>query len=129
MLRKREVHGCLPPMFLALHMCFQTNFPFTILCDSFGWILLNSKFIYVIGTIPTYLGKWAEKVNFGNIVAEIQQKYEREREKVGERECMNFRNVITEIPAARSACPSVCALCLKWDVLKKKPIVAVSLPK
>ena len=68
-------------------------------------------------------------MNFGNIVAEIQQKYEREREKVGERECMNFRNVITEIPVAQSACPSVCALCLKWDVLKKKPIVAVSLPK
>ena len=42
----------------------------------------------------------------------------REKEKkVGERECMNFGNVITEIPAARLACPSVCAMCLKWDVL------------
>ena len=29
-------------------------------------------------------------MNFGNTVAEIQQKYEREKEKVGERECMNF---------------------------------------
>ena len=38
-------------------------------------------------------------MNFGNTVAEIQQKYEREKEKVGERECMNFGNVITEIPA------------------------------
>ena len=45
----------------------------------------------------------------------------REKEKkVGERECMNFGNVITEIPAARSACPSVFAVCSKWDVLKKK---------
>ena len=45
----------------------------------------------------------------------------REKEKkVGGRECMNFGNVITEIPAARSACPSVCAVCSKWDVLKKK---------
>ena len=59
-------------------------------------------------------------MNFGNTVAEIQQKYERERQKVGERECMNFGNVITKIPAARSAYPSVCVVCLKWDVLKKK---------
>ena len=50
-------------------------------------------------------------MNFGNIVAVIQQKYEREREKVGERECMNFGNVITEIPAARLACSSVCVVC------------------
>ena len=69
-------------------------------------------------------------MNFGNTVAEIQQKYERERGKVGERECMNFGNVITEIPAARLTCPSVCAMCLKWDVLKKKkPIVAIPLSK
>ena len=70
-------------------------------------------------------------MNFGNTVAEIQQKYEREREKVGERECMNFSNVITEIPTAQSACPSVWAVCLKWDVLKKKknPIVAIPMPK
>ena len=69
-------------------------------------------------------------MNFGNSIAEIQQKYEREREKVGERECMNFGNVITEIPAARSTCTSVCAVCLKWDVpKKKKPIVAITLPK
>ena len=58
-------------------------------------------------------------MNFGNSIAEIQQKYEREREKMGEREYMNFCNVITEIHAARSAYPSVCAVCLMWDVLKK----------
>ena len=39
-------------------------------------------------------------MNFGNTVAKIQQKYEREREKVGERVCMNFGNVITGIPTA-----------------------------
>ena len=56
--------------------------------------------------------------------------YEREREKEGERECMNFGNVITEIPAVRLACPSVCAVCSKWDVLKKKkPVVTIPLPK
>ena len=59
-------------------------------------------------------------MNISNTIAEIQQKYEREREKVGERECMNFGNVITEIPATRSACLSVCAVCSKWDVLKKE---------
>ena len=48
-----------------------------------------------------------------------QQKYEREREKV-ERENLNFGNVITEILAAQLACLSVCDVCSKWDVLKKK---------
>ena len=47
--------------------------------------MLNSDFICVIGTVPTYLGKWGKWVNFSNGVVEIQQKYEREREKVGER--------------------------------------------
>ena len=44
----------------------------------------------------------------------------REKEKkVGERECMNFGNVITEIPAARSACPSVCAIAKIGEEKKK----------
>ena len=47
--------------------------------------MLNLEFICVIGTILTYLGKWGKRVNFGNGVAKIQQKYEREREKAGER--------------------------------------------
>ena len=47
--------------------------------------MLNSEFICVIGIVPTYLGKWGKRVNFGNSVAEIQQKYERVREKVEER--------------------------------------------
>ena len=72
-------------------------------------------------------------MNFGNIIAEIQQKYEREREKVGDRECMNFGNVIIEIPAARSACPSVCVVCCVLEVgcakKKKKPIGAIPLLK
>ena len=69
--------------------------------ESFGWILLNSKFICVIGTVPTYLGNWWKKIKFGNTVVEIQQKYEREREKVGERECMNFGNVLLPDEPAR----------------------------
>ena len=81
--------------------------------------MLNLKFICIIGTILTYLGEWGERVNFGYSITKIQQKYEREREKVGERECMNFGNVITEIPTVRSACPSVCAVCSMWDMLKK----------
>ena len=69
-------------------------------------------------------------MNFSNTsIAGIQQKYEREREKVGERECMNFGNVIIKILTARSVYPSVCAVCSKWDVLKKKPIMAIPLPK
>ena len=54
-------------------------------------------------------------MNFGNTVAEIQQKYEREREKVGE--ILNFGNVITEIPAARNREKKIVA------------IVAMPLPK
>ena len=53
--------------------------------ESFGRILLTPEFICVIGTVPSYLGNWGKRVNFGNSVAEIQQKYEREREKVGKR--------------------------------------------
>ena len=52
---------------------------------SFGWILLNPEFICVIGTIPSYLGNCGKRLNFSNCVAEIQQKYEREREKMGKR--------------------------------------------
>ena len=69
--------------------------------ESFGWILLNLEFICVIGTVPSYLGNWGKKVNFGNGVAEIQQKYERKR-KSGREKFLNFGNHITEIPAAQT---------------------------
>ena len=42
-----------------------------------------------------------ERVNFGNGIAEIQQKYEREREK-GREKILNFSNHITEIPIAQT---------------------------
>ena len=47
--------------------------------ESFGWILLNSKLIGVIGIVITYLAIWGKRVNCGNTIAEIQQKLERER--------------------------------------------------
>ena len=49
--------------------------------------MLNPEFICIIGTVSNYLRNWGKKLNSGNGVAEIQQKYEREREKekVGER--------------------------------------------
>ena len=78
---------------------------------SFGWILLNPEFIYVIGTIPSYLGNCGKIVNFGNGVAKIQQKYEREREKVGERKF--WISVIFLLPKS-----------VDW-----KSIVAMPLPK
>ena len=53
--------------------------------ESFGCILLNLEFIYIIDTVSSYLGNWGKRVNFGNSVAKIQQKYEREKEKVGEK--------------------------------------------
>ena len=47
--------------------------------------MLNSKFICIIVTVQSYLGNWGKRVNFSNGVVEIQQKYERQREKVGQR--------------------------------------------
>ena len=77
--------------------------------------MLNSEFIYIIGTVPSYIGNWGERVNFGNDVAEIQQKYEREREKVGERKF--WISVIT-LPKFLLPKPA-----------DRKPIVAMPLPK
>ena len=59
--------------------------------------MLNLEFICVIGTVTSYLGNWGKRINFGNDVAEIQQKYEREREKVGERKSGNAIAEIGEI--------------------------------
>ena len=69
------------------HIIFDNQVRLYVLVrvESFGWILLNLEFICVISTVPSYLGHWGKRVNFGNDVAKIQQKYEREREKVGER--------------------------------------------
>ena len=77
--------------------------------------MLNLEFIYIIGTVPSYIGNWGERVNFGNDVAEIQQKYEREREKVGERKF--WISVIT-LPKFLLPKPA-----------DRKPIVAIPLPK
>ena len=73
-------------------------------------------------------------MNFGNIVAEIQQKYERERGKSGREKILNFGNGVTEILAAQIPYPSVsCARSVsapkKKKKKKKKLIVAMSLPK
>ena len=83
--------------------------------EFFGWILLNSEFICVIGTVLSYLGNWGKRVNFSNGVAEIQQKYEREIEKVRERKF--WISVITLLKFLLSK-P------VGW-----KLIVAMSLPK
>ena len=47
--------------------------------------MLNSEFICIIVTVQSYLGNGGKRVNFSNGVVEIQQKYERQREKVGQR--------------------------------------------
>ena len=86
-----------------------------ILSESFGWILLNLGFICIIGTVSSYLGNWGKRVNFGNSIVEIQQKYGREKEKNGREKILNFGNHITEIPVAQTC----------WS----KPIVAMPLPK
>ena len=83
--------------------------------ESFGWILLNLEFICVIGTVPSYLGNWGKIVNFSISVAEIQQKYVKEREKVEERK---FWISIITLPKF-----------LLPKLAYRKPIVAMPLPK
>ena len=83
--------------------------------ESFGWILLNSKLICVIGTVPTYLGIWEKKVNFGNTIAAIQQKQEREKEKVGER---NF--LFSATPSLKFLLPIPVARVSSWSVSGRK---------
>ena len=75
--------------------------------ESFCWILLNLEFICIIVTVQSYLGNWGKRVNFGNVVAEIQQKYERERER-------KFW---------------ISAMASSKFLQTKKPIVAMPLPK
>ena len=53
--------------------------------ESLGRILLNLEFICIINTVSSYLRNWEKRVNFDNDIVEIQQKYKRKREKVGER--------------------------------------------
>ena len=80
------------------------------------WLnIAKLEFICIIGTVSTYLEKWGKRVNFGNGITEIQQKYEREREKV--REIKFWILVITEIPATRT------------KEKKFVAIMAMSLPK
>ena len=91
--------------------------------ESFGLILLNLEFICVIGTVLTYLGKWGKRVNFGNGIAEIQQKYEREEEKGGREKMLNFGNVNTEIPVPNSCCSGMkCAWSAQSEKKKKKTL-------
>ena len=60
----------------------------------------KTEFIVIIGTVQSYLAKWREILNFGNIVAEIVRKSMREKkfewcDWVGEK--MNFGNGIIKI--------------------------------
>ena len=67
-------------------------------------------------------------MNFGNGIAEIQQKYEREREQVGERK---FWISVIILPKFLLSKPVdwVGVKCSKCEALKGKPIVAMPLLK
>ena len=65
-------------------------------------------------------------MNFSNIVAKIQQKYEREREKVGEK-ILNFGNHVTEILVAQTWPQINCGNAIAE--IGKKKIVAMPLLK
>ena len=58
--------------------------------------------IGVIDTVLSYLAIWRKRVNYGNTIAEIQQKLEREIKSRREK-FLIFGNGITAIPFAHSA--------------------------
>ena len=74
----------------------------------------------------SYLGNWRKRVNFSNSVAEIQQKYEREREKKWKK-ILIFGNHVTEIPVAQTWPQINCGNAIAE--IGKKKIVAMPLPK
>ena len=79
-----------------------------------------------MGTVLSYLGNWGKRVNFGNGVAKIQQKYEREREKVGER-----KSWISVIILSKFVLPKPANRNQLWQCHcrnRGKKIVAMSLP-
>ena len=93
--------------------------------------MLNSKFICIIVIVQSYLRIWGKRVNFGNGVAEIQQNYEREREKTGERKfwistMASSKFLLPKYTDQETNCGNAIA-----EIGKKKilAIVAMSLPK
>ena len=102
-----------------------------LIFESFGWILLNSKLIGVIGTVSTYLAIWGKRVNCGNIIAEIQQKLEREIKSRREK-FLIFGNGIAAIPSAHTYYPVGCSKCEcaqgKPNDGKKKKLAIVAMP-
>ena len=100
--------------------------------------MLNLEFICVTGTIPSNLENWGKKVNVSNGVVEIQQKYEREREKVKERKFWisvitlpKFWISVIEIPAAQTCWLKTNCGNATVEIGEKNfvAIVAMSLPK
>ena len=81
--------------------------------------MLNSEFICVIGTVISYLGNWGKRVS----VAEIQQKYVREREKVGERKFWISVITLLKFLLTETNCGNAIA------EIGEKKFVAMSLPK
>ena len=98
--------------------------------ESFGLILPNPKFICIIGTVPSYLGNWGKRVNFSNGVAKIQQKYEREREKVGERKSWILVITLPKFLLPKPTNQNQLWQCHCWNRRKKiVATVAMPLPK
>ena len=96
--------------------------------ESFGLILQNLNFIYVIGTVESYLGLREKRVNFGITIAEIQQKVWERRRKGGREKMLNFSNVNTEIPLLNSCCASMKCEWSAQSEKKKKIVTIVAMP-
>ena len=67
-------------------------------------------------------------MNFGNDIAEIQQKYEKERKR-GRKNILNFGDHITEILAAQTCWPKTNYGNVIAEIRGKKDFVAMPLPK
>ena len=88
--KKRYINLFLQIVYIYVFWNFLKN-NHTLTSKSFGLILQNLNFIWVIWTIESYLGLWGKRVNFGITIAEIQRKVWERRRKRGERENVEFR--------------------------------------
>ena len=92
--------------------------------ESFELIWQNLNFIYVRGTIESYLRLRGKRVNFDITITEIQQKVWERRRKRGERKCW-----ISVMWIPKFLCPVMkCAWSAQSEKKKKKFVTIVAMP-
>ena len=100
------------PLHQECAVVMKIRFKQSLLRESFDWILLNLKFICVIGTVSTYLEKWGERVpKFNKSMREKEKRWERENAWISVMWLPKF--LLPDQPAQVCVC-----VCSKCEVLK-----------